>query len=92
MSENIDMATLKKQFEKMVDFAQSTDSGIDMNNEQKLKLYALYKQATEGDVTGKKPGRMNVVGRTKHTAREAYVGMSANDAMQAYIDFVNEFK
>lgn len=86
------MSSLKKQFESTVDFAQSTGNGIDMNNEQKLTLYALYKQATQGDISGKKPGRMNVVARTKYTAREAYSGMSADEAMQAYIDFVNGLK
>lgn len=86
------MSTLQQQFESTVDFAQSADSGINMNNDQKLKLYALYKQATEGDVTGSKPGRMKVVARTKYIAREAYKGISTDDAMQAYIDFVEDFK
>ena len=86
------MSKLSKQFESTVAFAQSADSGLDMNNDQKLKLYALYKQATEGDVTGSKPGRLNVVGRTKYTAREELKGMSSEQAMQSYIDFVDACK
>lgn len=86
------MSDLTQQFEATVAFAQSADSGLAMTNEQKLMLYALYKQATEGDVRGSKPSRMNVVARTKYTAREQYQGMAADAAMQAYIDFVESCK
>lgn len=86
------MSKLSELFETTVAFAQSADSGLDMNNDQKLRLYALYKQATEGDVTGSKPGRLNVVGRTKYTAREALKGMTNEEAMQSYIDFVDACK
>ena len=40
----------------------------DPGNDTKLQLYALYKQATEGDVQGKRPGFTNPVGRAKHDA------------------------
>jgi len=86
------MRALKQQFKNTVDFAQSANSGIEMNNDQKLKVYALYKQATEGDVAGSKPGRMKIIARTKYIAREAYKGVSTDDAMQAYIDFIEGFK
>ena len=53
-----------------------------------LSLYALYKQATEGDVSGKKPGMFDFVARAKFEAWEGLKGTSAKDAMQGYIDKV----
>lgn len=53
-----------------------------------LALYALYKQATEGDVSGSKPGFLDFVGRAKFEAWEELQGTDAADAMQLYIDKV----
>lgn len=60
----------------------------DPGNDVKLKLYALYKQATDGDVQGKRPGMTNFVGRAKWDAWEKLQGMSSQDAEQAYIEQV----
>ena len=60
----------------------------DPGNESKLRLYALYKQATEGDVQGKRPGFTNPVGRAKYDAWEAMHGMSADDARAEYVALV----
>jgi len=60
---------------------QSTDPG----NDTKLRMYALYKQATQGDVTGKRPGFTNPVGRAKYDAWAAVKGMPAGEAEAAYI-------
>ncbi len=57
----------------------------DPGNDTKLRLYALYKQATEGDVTGSRPGMLNLVGRSKYDAWAAVQGMSAEEAQAAYI-------
>lgn len=57
-------------------------------DEDMLALYALYKQATEGDVAGEKPGFFDFVARAKYEAWEALQGTSAEDAMQRYIDKV----
>jgi len=57
-----------------------------------LKLYALYKQATEGDVHGERPGFTDMVGRAKHDAWETLQGMSREDAMRQYADVVDELK
>jgi diazepam-binding inhibitor (GABA receptor modulator, acyl-CoA-binding protein) len=53
-----------------------------------LSLYALYKQATDGDVAGEKPGFFDFVGRAKYEAWEGLRGVSAEDAMKRYIDKV----
>lgn len=53
-----------------------------------LSLYALYKQATEGDVAGDKPGFFDFVARAKYEAWEGLKGTGAAEAMQKYIDKV----
>ena len=60
----------------------------DPGNDTKLRLYALYKQATDGDVDGKRPGFTNLVGRAKYDAWAEVRGMSADDAREAYVSLV----
>jgi len=55
-----------------------------------LKLYALFKQASEGDVSGDKPGAMDFVGAAKWTARDALRGTTTAEAMTRYIALVDE--
>lgn len=64
----------------------------DPGNEVKLKLYALYKQATEGDVTGKRPGFTNPVGRAKYDAWATLQGANADDARAQYVSIVEDLK
>lgn len=59
-------------------------------NDVLLKLYALFKQATAGDVSGKKPGMLDIVKKFKYEAWEAQKGKSKEDAMKEYIAFVDE--
>lgn len=58
------------------------------DNATLLKLYAWYKQATDGDVHGEAPGMFDLVAKKKYQAWEALKGMSADSAMQSYIDEV----
>jgi diazepam-binding inhibitor (GABA receptor modulating acyl-CoA-binding protein) len=58
------------------------------DNNTMLKLYALYKQATQGDATGEQPGGFDFVRRAKFDAWSEIKGTSAEDAMQQYIDLV----
>jgi diazepam-binding inhibitor (GABA receptor modulator, acyl-CoA-binding protein) len=58
------------------------------SDDDMLALYALYKQATEGDVSGDKPGFFDFVGRAKYEAWESLRGTSSEEAMQRYIDKV----
>ena len=51
----------------------------------KLRLYAHYKQATEGDVKGEKPGFTDFVNRAKYEAWAKLKGASPDEAMKAYI-------
>lgn len=60
------------------------------SNEQLLKLYGLYKQATVGDVKGSRPGVLDPVGRAKWDAWTARKGMSADEAKRLYVGLVGE--
>lgn len=57
-----------------------------------LKIYALFKQASAGDVDGKRPGFTDMVGRAKYDAWEALKGTDKEAAMQQYIDLITELK
>ncbi len=59
------------------------------SNEILLKLYALYKQATEGDVSGDSPGGFDFKGAAKYNAWETIKGKSKDDAADEYISLVN---
>jgi 3-hydroxyacyl-CoA dehydrogenase len=80
------MSDLQQQFEKML--AAVRDATIDFkpDNMQKLKLYAFYKQAVEGDVTGECPSVINLVERAKWQAWNAIKGMSKEKAMEGYLN------
>jgi acyl-CoA-binding protein len=57
-----------------------------------LKIYALYKQGSSGDATGERPGMTDFVNRAKFDAWAALKGTSQEDAMQRYIDLIEELK
>ena len=76
---------LKDQFEATIEEAKSLPT---QSNETLLELYSLYKQATEGDVQGDPPSGFDFRGAAKYAAWEKRRGMSADEAMQAYIDLV----
>ncbi len=59
------------------------------SNDVLLKLYALYKQSTEGDVNTEKPAMFDFVGAAKYNAWDAVRGVSKEDAIQQYVDLVN---
>jgi diazepam-binding inhibitor (GABA receptor modulating acyl-CoA-binding protein) len=84
------MASLKAQFDKAV--AESKKLPEKPDNATLLKIYALYKQASEGDVDGKRPGMTDFVGRAKYDAWAAVKGKAKNDAMQDYVDLIESLK
>ncbi len=57
---------------------------------QLLDLYAFFKQATEGDNDTDKPGMFDIKGKFKWDAWKNKAGMSSDEAMQSYIDLVDE--
>jgi diazepam-binding inhibitor (GABA receptor modulator, acyl-CoA-binding protein) len=60
------------------------------SNDILLKLYSLYKQATEGDVTGERPGGFDFKGAAKYDAWTVQKGKSKESASEEYIQLVNE--
>ena len=81
------MSALKKKFDKASQDVQK--AAKDPGNDMKLRLYAHYKQGTEGDVVGDKPGFTDFVGRAKYDAWAKLKGMSQDDAMTAYVKLVD---
>eukprot|EP01063_Lacrimia_lanifica_P015731 TRINITY_DN223_c1_g3_i2.p3 TRINITY_DN223_c1_g3~~TRINITY_DN223_c1_g3_i2.p3 ORF type:complete len:104 (+),score=50.03 TRINITY_DN223_c1_g3_i2:61-372(+) len=60
----------------------------DSSNEEKLKVYALFKQATVGDVQGSQPYAVQFEARAKWDAWNAVKGTSSDDAKKQYVDLV----
>lgn len=81
------MSDLQEQFEQASVRVKALDERPD--NDTMLKLYALYKQGSEGDVSGDKPGFFDFVGVAKYEAWEKRKGMDQATAQQEYIDLVN---
>ena len=86
------MSDLKQQFDEAVNYVQTAEGDFKPSNDLKLQFYGLYKQATEGDVKGKKPGMLDQVGRAKYSAWEKVKGTSSEDAMQQYVDLLESLK
>lgn len=80
------MADLKADFDK----AQADVKTISKrpSNDDFLFLYAHFKQANSGDVSGSRPGMMDMIGRAKYDAWAKLKGSSKDDAMKKYIDKV----
>ena len=58
------------------------------SNEMLLKIYALFKQASQGDVSGQKPGGFDFKGKAKYEAWSALQGKSQEQAMTEYIALI----
>ncbi|MCO5120914.1 MAG: acyl-CoA-binding protein [Burkholderiaceae bacterium] len=84
------MDDLGKQFEQAV--ADSKRLTERPDNATLLELYALYKQASEGDATGDRPGMSDFVGRAKWDAWKALEGTGSDEAKQRYIALVEDLK
>lgn len=82
------MSDLKSQFEQ----AQKDVKTLTKRpgNDELLSLYSLFKQATDGDVKGARPGMLDMVGRAKYDAWAKLKGTSAEQAMKNYLGVVNK--
>jgi acyl-CoA-binding protein len=79
---------LKAKFEAATVAAKATKKKPD--NATLLKLYSYYKQATEGDAKGERPGGFDFVGAAKFDAWSKLKGSSKDEAMQNYIKQVEK--
>lgn len=84
------MSDLKASFEAAVASSKTLSERPD--NATLLKLYALYKQAVDGDVEGKRPGFTDMVGRAKYDAWAALQGTASDAAMNQYIELIEALK
>ena len=82
------MADLKTQFTQAAEDVKKLTERPD--NDTLLKLYALYKQGAEGDVSGPKPGFFDFVGTAKYEAWAKLKGTSADEAMKKYVELVRK--
>ena len=84
------MSSLQDRFVQ----AQADVNGLSSrpDNNTMLKLYALFKQATKGDATGERPGGFDFVAAAKYDAWSEVNGISADDAMQQYVDLVTSLR
>jgi acyl-CoA-binding protein len=78
--------SLKDQFAVAKERVEKLESRP--STEELLQLYGLYKQATEGDVSGSRPGMLDLKGRAKYDAWARKKGTSKDDAMKAYVALV----
>ena len=82
------MSDLQARFEQAAKDVHALTERPD--NDTLLRLYALYKQGAEGDVSGPKPGFFDFVGTAKYEAWAKLAGTSQDDAMQKYVDLVRK--
>jgi acyl-CoA-binding protein len=82
------MSDLNARFEQATKDIQALSERPD--NETLLRLYALYKQGSEGDVSGAKPGFFDFVGTAQYEAWAKLKGTPSDEAMQKYIDLVGK--
>ena len=82
------MSDLQARFEQARQDVQGLSERPD--NDTLLRLYALYKQGSEGDVKGDKPGFFDFVGTAKYEAWAKLAGTSQDEARQKYIDLVKK--
>lgn len=84
------MSELNATFEAAV--KNSTSLSERPDNATLLKIYALYKQATEGDNEAKKPSFTDMVGRAKWDAWEKLKDTSLDEAKQQYVELINSLR
>jgi acyl-CoA-binding protein len=82
------MTEQAKDFEQAAKAAKSLPERPD--DQTMLRLYALYKQGSSGDVQGSKPGFFDFVGSAKYEAWEKLRGTAMEDAQRQYVELVRK--
>ncbi len=81
---------LQEDFQAAV--SRSKDLPSRPSNEELLSLYSLFKQATDGDVSGERPGGFDFKAIAKYDAWAAKKGKSKDEAMQEYVELVSRLE
>ncbi len=84
------MEDLQSRFEAALAASKTLSERPD--NATLLRLYALFKQASVGEVEGKRPGFSDLVGRAKYDAWAALKGTRRDAAMKQYIELVDTLR
>lgn len=84
------MSDLQQRFDAAA--AESKNLSERPDNDTLLKIYALYKQGSNGDAQGPRPGFTDMIGRMKYDAWAALEGLSKDDAMRQYIALIDSLK
>jgi acyl-CoA-binding protein len=84
------MSDLKKKFEAAAADVQKLKKRPD--DEDMLRLYSLYKQASVGDVQGERPGAFSFADRAKYDAWTRLKGMDSKKAMESYVKLVERLR
>jgi acyl-CoA-binding protein len=84
------MSDLSAQFDAAAAASKQLPKRPD--NDTLLKLYALYKQGSAGDVSGDRPGGFDFVGAAKYDAWAKVKGLSQDEAKRQYIVLVDSLK
>jgi diazepam-binding inhibitor (GABA receptor modulating acyl-CoA-binding protein) len=85
--------SLKEQFEQAVQLASSEEGGTwPLTQDEKLMMYACFKQVNVGPCQGERPGMFQLTARKKYDAWKGVENMSPEDAMKKYIEIVNTHK
>ncbi|HRX70634.1 MAG: acyl-CoA-binding protein [Gammaproteobacteria bacterium] len=84
------MSDLATRFQIAVEDSKKLSSRPD--SDTLLKLYACFKQGSNGDIEGKRPGFTDLIGRAKYDAWAKLKGTPQEDAMQQYVDLVESLK
>jgi carboxylesterase len=84
------MAELEKSFQAAQVAAKKLKTKPD--NDTLLELYSYFKQATEGDVSGSRPGAFDFVARAKYDAWKARTGVTKESAMRSYVKLVDHLR
>lgn len=81
------MNDIQSRFDQAVAASKSLPERPD--NATLLRLYSLYKQAMEGDVTGERPGMTDFVARAKWDSWKGQAGKDSDAARQEYVSLVD---
>jgi diazepam-binding inhibitor (GABA receptor modulator, acyl-CoA-binding protein) len=84
------MSDLKARFEQAAIDSKQLPERPD--NATLLRIYALYKQATDGNASGDRPGFTDMVGRAKWDAWHELQGRDRETAQQEYVDLIESLK
>ena len=84
----IRMADLEARFQKAVYYVRNSPANPEASNDEKLKVYALFKQATVGDVEGAQPWAVQFEARAKWDAWNELKGLDKEAAKERYIEGV----